>query len=318
MGDRTNSTELGRRRETDQPLRDLGSIDNLGDLYLLVQAVEAGSFSAAADRLGTTRSLLSRRIMALEDRLGARLLHRNARQFSVTATGERVYRYAAAMVEAAMAAEQAALATNTAHWFIRIEAHGLLSPLAAVLMAEFATEYPAARFAITVGGDMGRLVRQQTDVILGLGERLPDSTDVVARTLGGMRRVTVASPVLVERLGGLPHPGELADADCLALGSDGAAPWHFRGLPPRRRNVRVAFGDAAALLAAVEGGLGVAQLPHYLVADGVAAGRLAMLFEAHEPEPVPLHALTVTGRVAGDATMAFVRFIQGRLPALLA
>jgi len=295
----------------------MDSIDNLGDLYLLVQAIEAGGFSAAAAKLGTTRSLISRRILALEERLGARLLHRNARQFGVTATGERVYQYAAAMCEAAQAAEQAALIPGEAQRMIRIEAHGLLSPMVASLMSDFSALNPRARFSMTVGaGDMNRLLRQQTDVILSLRETLPDSTDVVARSLGELRRVTVASPDLLKRVGVPKHPGELDDDDCLALGAEASGFWHFRGMAPRRRNVRVAFADVAALLAAVEGGLGVAQLPHYLVADHFPTGKLTTLLEAFEPEPLPLHALTVTGRVASDATVSFVRFIQSRLSAL--
>lgn len=295
-------------------MQGMDSIDNLGDLYLLVQAIEAGGFSAAAAKLGTTRSLISRRILALEERLGARLLHRNARQFGVTATGERVYQYAATMCESAAAAERAARAHGDAQRLIRIEAHGLLSPMVAGLVAEFTTSHPRTRFAVTVGGgDMNQLLRQQTDVILSLRETLPDSTDVVARSLGELRHVTVASPALLRRVGTPRHPGELDDDDCLALGADAAGFWHFRGMAPRRREVRVAFADVAALLAAVESGLGIAQLPHYLVADAFTNGKLTTLLEAYEPQPLPLHALTVTGRVATDATVTFVRFMQTRL-----
>jgi DNA-binding transcriptional LysR family regulator len=297
----------------------MDSIDNLGDLYLFVQAVEAGGFSAAAARLGTTRSLLSRRILALEERLGARLLHRNARQFGVTEAGERVYQHAAAMCEAASAARLAAQSPDEAQRLIRVEAHGLVSPMAAAMMSDFATIHPLTRFSVTVGsGDMERLLRQQTDVILSLRDTPPDSSDVVARALGGIRRVTVASPALLSRVG-TPHlPGDLDDSHCLSLGVDGAAFWHFRGMAPRRRQVRVAIADVAALLAAVEGGLGMAQLPHYLVAEDLRNGKLIAVLEAFEPEPSPLHALTVSGREASDATITFVRFMQTRLATLAA
>ncbi|MGN6481500.1 LysR substrate-binding domain-containing protein [Luteibacter sp.] len=291
----------------------MDSIDNLGDLYLLVQAIEAGGFSAAAAKLGTTRSLISRRILALEERLGVRLLHRNARQFGVTATGERVYQHASAMCEAAIAAERAARLPGEDQRLVRIEAHGLLSPMVASLMSEFTAVHPRTRFAVTVGGgDVSLLLRQQTDVILSLRDTLPDSTDVVARSLGGLRRVTVASPELLRRVGVPKHPGELDDDDCISLGADASGFWHFRGIAPRRRKVRVAFADVAALIAAAESGLGIAQLPHYLVADSFTSGKLTTLLEAFEPEPLPLHALTVSGRVAADATVSFVRFMQNR------
>ena len=82
--------------------------DNLADLHLLVQVIDAGGLAAAAQTLGTTRSLVSRRLLALEARLGAKLLNRNTRGLSVTATGEEVYRHAVLMCEAAQAALHAA------------------------------------------------------------------------------------------------------------------------------------------------------------------------------------------------------------------
>jgi DNA-binding transcriptional LysR family regulator len=290
-------------------------INDLNDLFLLVQVIEAGGFSAAATRLGTTRSLLSRRIIALEQRLGARLLHRNARQFAITTIGERVYRQAAAMCEAAIAARQAATSDDAASSLVRIEAQGLLSPLVAELVPAFAAAHPRIRLAVSItGGDIEALLRQQADVIFSLRETLPDSGDIVARPLGHVRLVTVASPELVRRRGVPEHPARLDEADCLRYAASEASDhWTFRGLAPRLRHPRMVSADLGALLTAARAGLGFAQFPRYMVANDLADGRLRTVLEAFEPSPLPLHALTMSSRTVSDAVLSFVRFVQQNL-----
>lgn len=292
-------------------------INNMSDLFLLVQVIEAGGFSSAAARLGTTRSLLSRRIIALEERLGARLLHRNARQFAITSTGERVYRHAAAMCEAAIAAEQAA--TGVGNNMVRIEAQGLLSPLVSELVPGFAATHPRIRLTVNAGGnDMEALLRQQADVILSLRETLPDSGDIVARSLGSVRLVTVGSPDLLRRLGTPDHPARLDETHCLSYAGETSGSWVFRGLAPWRRNNRMVSADLGGVLTAARAGVGFAQLPLYMVVEDLASGRLRTVLEAFEPAPLALHALTMSGRVVSDATLNFVRFVQQNVAVMMA
>ncbi|MEX1827847.1 LysR substrate-binding domain-containing protein [Luteibacter sp. CQ10] len=292
-------------------------INNLGDLYLFVQVIEAGGFSAAATRMGTTRSLLSRRLIALEQRLGARLLHRNARQFALTATGERVYRHASAMCEAAVAAEQAAISQDPTRGLVRIEAEGLVSPMVAELAPGFAATHPRIRLAVSTGGhDLDALLRQQADVILSLRETLPDSGDIVARSLGTVRMVTVGSPDLVRRIGTPKHPGALDDEHCLSYANGTSGYWAFHGMAPHRRNGRMASADLGALLSAARAGVGFAQLPLYMVADDLGSGRLRTILENFEQLPRTLHALTLSSRAVSEVTVNFVRFLQKGMTAM--
>lgn len=291
--------------------------NNLTDLFLLVRVIEAGGFSAAAAQVGTTRSLLSRRIIGLERRLGVRLLHRNARQFAVTAVGERVYRQALAMCEAAAAAERAAAFSGVASGLVRVDADGLLAALVAGMVPPFAAAHPGIRLALSAdGGSVEALLRQQVDVILTMREALPDSADIVARSLGSMRLVVVASPELLQCLGHPTHPDQLDDEHCLSyVGGDMPGEWILRGVAPRRRQVRLASADLAALLAAARASLGFVQLPLYACLDDLADGGLCPAFEAHEPPPLPLHALTMPGRAVSEATLSFIRFVRQRLVA---
>jgi DNA-binding transcriptional LysR family regulator len=290
---------------------------NLTDLFLLVRVIDAGGFSAAAARMGTTRSLLSRRIIELERRLGVRLLHRNARQFAVTAIGERVYRHAVAMCEAADAAERAAESAGVASGLVRIATHGLLTSLVTDLLPGFSVGYPQIRLAVNPGGgDVEALLRQQVDIVLGMGDTLPDSADIVARPLGSIRLVMVGSPDLWQRLGCPSHPDQLEDHHCLSYaGTDMPSGWSFRGMPPRRRQPRLATTDLSSLRASARAGLGFAQLPLYACRDDLADGHLCLAFEAFEMPPLPLHALTMQGNAVSEAALGFIRFTRAHLAA---
>jgi DNA-binding transcriptional LysR family regulator len=284
-------------------------VNDMADLYLLVQVVEAGSFSAAAEQLGTTRSLLSRRIMALEQRLGVQLLHRNARQFSITPVGEEVYRHASSMRECALAAQRAATQADAGTRFVRISAPPLLVPLVSELLPLFSTVHPHTRVWLTQGsGDMEPLLRQQADVVLTVRETLPDSGDVVARALGSFRLVTVAAAELVERVGRPAHPAHVDAGQALVYAGPGS-PSGLLFHPATKGQARMTSGDLHVLLSAARAGIGFAQLPAYMCRDDIGAGRLQTVLDAFEPV-LQAHALTLSGRRVGDAAMAFVRFAQ--------
>jgi DNA-binding transcriptional LysR family regulator len=287
--------------------------NNMEDLFLLVQVIEAGSFSVAADQLRTTRSLLSRRVIALERRLGVQLLHRNARRFSVTSTGEAVYRHASAMCESAAAAEYAATRADVESRFVRVHVHSLLMPLMSTILPRFAAVHPRVRVWLTTGtGDVEPLLRQQADVVLAVNDSLPDSTDVVARSLARMPVMTVAAPELLGRLGTPAHAERIADGDVLAYAGPGA-PVSLLFRPDRQSEARLVTSDTDLLLASVRAGLGFARLPAFLCEDDIRSGRLSRVHESAEPDPIPVHALTMSARAVSDSALAFVRFAQEEL-----
>lgn len=287
--------------------------NDMADLFLLVQVIEAGSFSVAAEHLRTTRSLLSRRIKALERRLGVQLLHRNARRFSVTPIGEEVYRHASAMCEAAVAAERAATDTDVGGRSLRIHVHSLLMPLLSNILPEFSADHPQMRVWLTTSnGDFEPLIRQQADVVLSVRDNLPDSTDVVARVLTHMPTVTVAVPELVRRLGPSPSVDRIADRDVLAYAGPGA-PMNLLFRPSKQGEARMVTSDIAVLLASVRTGLGFARLPACLCEEDIRRGSLTVVHDATENPGVPVHALTMSARAITDAALAFVRFTQERL-----
>ncbi|QRN55561.1 LysR family transcriptional regulator [Dyella caseinilytica] len=292
----------------------MDNADNLVDLYLLTLVVEAGGFSAAAQRAGTTKSRLSRRIIELEERLGAQLLHRNARRFSVTAVGEQVYRHALLIREAAAAAEAAASEIkDSPGGHVRVHADSRLLPLLEGMLEGFSRQRPHTRISATQSDDgIGALLEQRADVVLCMDDALPDSADIVARALGSVRHVVVASPRLLAQADLPEHPDLIPDQHYLSHVA--ATPSRQQTLTSRRRpSPRFVSNNASTLLAAARAGMGYAQLPLYLCYADLQEGSLRTAFESHDPPSLPLHALTLQERAMSQAAVSFVQFARRHL-----
>jgi DNA-binding transcriptional LysR family regulator len=288
--------------------------DNLLDLYLLTLVVEAGGFSAAAHRAGTTKSRLSRRIIELEERLGAQLLHRNARRFSVTAVGELVYRQALLIREAAAAAEAAASeAKGSPGGHVRVHADSRLLPLLEDMLEGFSRQHPYTRISAMQGDDdVDALLEQRADILLRMDETLPDSADIVARALGSVHRVLVASPRLLAQPDRPEHPDLIPDQHYLSHAV--ATPSRQQTPTSRRRpSARFTSNNVSALLAAARAGMGYMRLPLYLCHTDLQQGSLRTVFESHNPPPLPLHALTLQERAMSQAAVSFVQFARRHL-----
>jgi DNA-binding transcriptional LysR family regulator len=258
--------------------------DNLADLHLLVEVIDAGGLAAAAQKLGTTRSLVSRRLIALETRLGVSLLQRNARGLNVTPTGQEVYRHAVLMCEAAHAALIAA--SNGQAGLLRVAAHGLLSPLLDELVAFWGTTHPRERLITRSTGDTSALLQEHLDLLLDVDAPIP-AEGLVDHALGSMRLVVVASPELLDRLKRPSRPELVEDEHWLAFAG---APWSLRGVAPRQLQPRLASDHLPTLLAAARAGMGLVQVPLYACREDLLGGRLDEVFQAFEARPLALHA----------------------------
>lgn len=291
--------------------------DNLVDFYLLSLVVEADGFSAAARRAGTTKSRLSRRIIQLEKRLGMQLLHRNARRFSITPVGEKIYRQALLIREATEAAERLARnAQNAPDGHVRIHANSLLLPLMETMLDGFREHYPHMQLhAMQSENGMEALLAQQTDVVLHMTNALPDSADIVAHKLGAVCMVIVVSPDLLAKTGLPKDPQQIPDQ--LYLHYVSTMPTHPHYSPPLMESpAGFTSNHAQTLLAAARAGMGYAKLPLYLCQDDLRKGVLVTPFATHEASSVPLHALALQERATSKTTRCCLRFIRKHLSRL--
>lgn len=276
----------------------------LGELYWFTLVVEAGSFSAAAERTGVAKSSLSRRIAQLENRLEIQLINRSTRTFAVTTVGKQVYRHALDMLEAANAAQDRAQeAREIPGGLIRIGVPDVLSGWLLHRLAAFQASYPRVSYALVSQDGLADLRQPQLNLSLIIGQPPLDGADLVVRPLAPLARVVVGSPALLARLG---HPARLDEIpDNLHLRLAGP------GDPGDDRGPRFSASNLQTLREAARAGLGLAVLPRCTCADELAAGLLAEACPEEPLEAVTLHAVTPSYRGITQT----VRALLGQLKA---
>lgn len=255
--------------------------DRLGPIAAFVRVVERGSFTAAARDLARSTSQVSRQVSALEERLGARLLHRSTRAVSPTEAGEAFYSRCARLLADLDEAEEA-----VAH--LQAAPRGTLRlsvPMSfgvrylAPLISSFLARYPEVRVEANFSDRRVDLVEEGFDLAVRIGAL--DDSSLVARRLAPYARLVVASPELVAAFGEPEHPSALAELPGLLFTyQQTGASWAFQGPDGAvsvRLSGRLSANSGEALLEAARAGLGVALLPDFLVADDLATGRLVRL-----------------------------------------
>ncbi|MGA0532804.1 LysR family transcriptional regulator [Hansschlegelia sp. KR7-227] len=268
-------------------------MDRLDAMAMFVATVDEGSLAAAARKLALSPAKVTRALQMLEERLGERLVHRNARRLRLTEAGERrlaVYRLVLAELETAEAG-----AGETIDGLIGVTAPELFGRLHVMPVIEsFLAAHPAARARVLLLNRMVDLVEEGLDVAVRLAP-LPDS-GIVATRLGEVRNLVCASPSYVERAGAPATPHDLQGHACIGeQEGDARALWRFKDPAARRAKrfsvpiaPRLALNSAGAAIDAAVRGHGVCNPLSYQVAGHIAAGRLTMLLDAYEPEPTPV------------------------------
>lgn len=296
-------------------------MDRMRSLEIFAAVAELGSLSGAARRLGLSAPAVTRAVSALEAHVGARLLTRTTRSVRPTEAGARLLlrsREILSLVEAAEreaagegATPQGRLTVTAPVTFGRMHIAGLL--------LDFLAESPQVTGSLLLVDRVVNLVEEAVDVAARIGP-LPDSS-LVARRVGSVRRVLVASPDYLERRGRPAHPRELAHHDILAFnGLMGATEWRYReGGEARRVQLRPRFevNDAGAALVGALAGRGVTPVLSYMVADELRAGRLELVLAPFLPAAVPVHLVTPDARLLAARVRAFLDFAAPRLAARL-
>ncbi len=262
------------------------TIEEVVGLATFAAVVRHGSFTAAAEALGESKSVVSRRVAALEHRLGARLLHRTTRRLELTEVGVAVHERCAGLLGSVEEATLAATATTgEAAGTLRINAPSVLaSEVVVPLLPELLRRHPALRIELGTSDRMLEVVGSGFDLTLRIGGR-PADASYVARALAPARLVPVASPAYVARAGFPETPEDLLRHEGVRytlLGPrdewrfEGAEGPVFAGAPIER----LGADAGSVILSAVLAGMGVAVVPEVEVARHLADGRLLRLLPA--------------------------------------
>ncbi len=271
--------------------------DRLNGISVFVQAVEAGSFSLAAERLHLTRSAVAKTIARIEERLGTRLFHRTTRMQTLTEDGQIYYeRCVRALAE--LEAGEAALNSG------RREPAGLLRVSAPVLfgrycvapsMLRLSAAHPELNVDISFTDRVVDLIDEGYDLAVRVGT-LPDSTTLVSRRIGVQGMVVCAAAAYLDKHGRPRTIDELRQHNCIVYGRNGSQfPWRLHEEDGRVRELvfdtRLRFDDLQAIADAAIAGHGLAWLPCWLVSRYLHGGELEPVLDCGRITPADIHAV---------------------------
>lgn len=287
-------------------------IDHLTAMAVFARVAEAGGFSRAAESLGLSKSAVSKQVSRLEDRFGTRLLNRTTRRISLTEAGERVLEHSRRAIAEFEAAEaEVGVQRDTPSGLLRISTGVSFgqSELAPKL-AGFLSGCPDLSIDLVLNDRRVDLVEEGYDVALRIGV-LEDSS-MMARRLGSVRSLTVAAPSYLDNRGRPQAPADLSGHDCLGYSHvNGGGLWPFEGPSGQIRHrfkPRLMSNNGTALAAAAEHGLGVVQMPDFIIGESVRDGRLEEILVDFRKPDVGIYAIYPAGRPLAAKVRAFIDF----------
>ena len=296
------------------------SNERFAGIRAFVQAVEAGSFSRAAQQLGMSPSSVGKAVARLEQRLDVRLFHRTTRSLSLTDEGLAFHD---SCVRALAELEQAesTLAER------RIQPAGRLRIAVPVLLGrdwvmplllQLAADYPALEIEARFSNQPVDFAEQGCDLAVRIG-LLDDSASLAARQLGVQKLVVCAAPAYLARHGAPVTPQALNGHACIGmLRDEQLEAWQLRdanGNISVNISARLRLGHLEAVRQAALAGHGLAQLPRWLVEKELASGQLQAVLEAFAGPGLPLYAAWPASRAMTARLRLVIDTLRGNVPA---
>jgi DNA-binding transcriptional LysR family regulator len=278
-------------------------ISDLNDLRLFAEVVDHGSFTAAARTLGVQTSKLSRRVRALEEELGVRLLNRTSRSLSLTETGRQFHQHCLALVAESKAAKDIVDQTRSKpQGTVRISCPvGLLSSGVSSIIAKYVQVNPDVQVLLDATNRRVDVVEEGLDFAIRV--RLPplENTDLAVRQLGLSVLILVGCPSLTKRFPAPKSLESLKEWPTLSMASNNEKyVWNLADAKGQTiswpHQPRLATDDLASLRDAAMQGVGVALLPRELVDADIKAGRLKHLLPGLATRAALVHAIFPTRR----------------------
>lgn len=284
-------------------------MDALRGMEVFRLVVELNGFAAAARHLNLSPAMVSKHVMALEQRLGTRLLNRSSRRLSLTDDGAAYLEQLRPLLVGLDDLEASlGQATRAPRGLLRISAPiWFANPTFVRLLAAYRTRYPAVQFDVDLSGRIVNLVEDGID--LALRVTAEPAPNLIARPIAEVRFVPVASP---DYLAAASPPAGAADLSRLALlwysllplprtmqGPAGPEPF-VHSTPVLQSNNETLLHQAALQ------GMGFAFLPSWLAADDLAGGRLERVLPHYPAQTLPLFAVYASRRHLAPKLRSFL------------
>lgn len=276
----------------------------LQQFVAFAQTAKLGNFAAASRELGVAPSTLAKSVARLEGALGVKLFHRTTRQVRLTPDGERLYQRCQRVLSEIDELQAEAAGTRAiASGLLKVDAPVVWGMRKLVpMLGQLTREHPGLQLEVRLNDAYADLVRDGIDLAVRIGH-LQDSS-LVARRIDGQSMVLCASPRYIEEHG---MPRRLDDlqrhaAVVFRLPSSGRnRPWQFSrrggGTVELNPASRVRVNDGQGIVAALCEGMGICQVPGYMVTDELASGRLVELLPGLRPPPLPISLVYPSGRL---------------------
>lgn len=268
---------------------------DIEDIVTFIEVAEAGGVSAAARRLGISKSIVSRRLLRLEEELGAQLLARTTRGAALTEAGEIFREHAGRIGAEVEAAKETIRPAGDLRGRLRIAMPLSFGPTHfAPVLADMARRHPQLHVHTAYSDRFVDLIADGFDCAIRIGF-LPDS-ELLARRVGPIYGMLVASPDYVRHHGAPRNPEEIVTHQALMQGTE---TWQFMdgdGIVTVNPQGRFKADSATALAAAAAAGIGIAWLPNCMAYDYVASGALVAIMTDYPPPAAGAYVVRPPGR----------------------
>lgn len=287
----------------------MNTLIDLSEMRVFVGVVTDGSFTSAAERLGTDKARVSRIVRRMEDKLGAQLLTRSTRRLNVTEVGRDYFERAVTILSAAEAAEAAvAQQSREPKGLLRLTAGSEYGPMVVdAWIASFLQQAPKVTVETEYTNRLVDIIHEGVDVAIRVGT-LQDS-GLSARKLGEVRYGLYATPAYLQRRPELTVVGDLAQHDLVMKAPRGRPSWTLLNAAEAETitaTPRAAVNSTLAAKNLVLAGIGIAQLPRFMAQPHVAAGELACVLPGWAEAPAPVHAVFASSRYMDPKVRGFV------------
>ncbi|NYE60622.1 LysR family transcriptional regulator for bpeEF and oprC [Duganella sp. 1224] len=290
-------------------------MNKLQAMEVFVQVVDAGGFTRAADTMQLPKATVSTLIQQLETTLAVKLLHRTTRHVSVTADGAAYYERCLRILSDVREAEESLSRTRLSpSGRLRVDAPtGLASDVIVPALPQFFALYPDIQLELGCSDRPVDLVEEGVDCAVR-GGALGDSS-LIARRVGILHFVTCASPAYLARYGRPAHPNDLLRHRCVNYFSARTGKiydWDFTRDGERVQVAlpgSIALNDSNAYIAAGVAGLGIVQMPNFMMEPMVKDGRFELILEDWISDPLPIHVVYPQNRHLSAKVRVFVEWV---------
>jgi DNA-binding transcriptional LysR family regulator len=301
-------------------------MEDLNDIYFFASVVRYGGFSAAARTIGVEKTRLSRRIAALEKRLGVRLLQRTTRALALTDAGQRFFDRCVTTVEEAQEAYDSVAQ-------LRREPAGLVRLSSPVLLAQrclahalpgYMKANPKVLVYVEATDRTVNVIEERFDIAIRAKPVIEDVAGLVAKTLGHSQRVLVVSPAFLDRYGRPESPADLPKFDTVASTDDmfeGGARWNLTDTDMRSQQIelkpRLVTSDLRTRLQTAIHGIGIALLPEQVISAPLKEGLVERVLPNWGGAKNILHLVYPTPRGMLPSVRSLIDYLLIQVPAWL-